>query len=335
MVATAWLAFPATAGQYERVTVHGTSLEGNLAGDPADRPVSVYLPPGYATGKSRRYPVLYLLHGFTDSDSKWFAQAGPHFVSVPRAVDAAFAAKVPEMIVVMPNAFTKFEGSMYSNSVVTGNWERFIIRELVAYVDSHYRTLATPQSRGLAGHSMGGYGAVRLALKYPGIFASVYAMSPCCMGSTPPPAEMLQAAARVKSFEEVGAADFLTKAMLASAAAWSPNPRKPPLYVDLPLVDGKLDPGVLAEWTANSPLALLHQYHDSLKTYRAFAVDSGDKDNFIAPTVTQLHALLEEYSVPHGYEIYDGDHLNRIESRLVSKVLPFFGQNLEFAPRRK
>src|SRR5262245_61339726 len=107
---------PATTGHYERVVVHGKSLEGNLSGDSPDRQVSVYLPPAYAKDRGRRYPVVYLLHGFTDSDARWFGLEGRHFVNVPRAVDAALAAGVRPMIVVMPDAFTRFQGSFYSSS---------------------------------------------------------------------------------------------------------------------------------------------------------------------------------------------------------------------------
>src|SRR5690606_30388441 len=117
------------AGRYERVRVHGPSLESNLDGDDPARLVSVYLPPGYDSGDSRRYPVLYLLHGFTDSDDRWFGLAGEHFVNVPDAMDSAWAAGAAEMIVVMPNAFTRFWGSMYSSSATTGDWERFIARD--------------------------------------------------------------------------------------------------------------------------------------------------------------------------------------------------------------
>ena len=115
----------------QRIVVHGESLVGNLAGDSPDRQVSVYLPPSYAGQAHRRYPVLYLLHDFTDSDAKWFGLEGKHFVNVPTAVDAAFAHGVAEMIVVMPNAFTRYQGSMYSNSAVTGDWETFVTRDLV------------------------------------------------------------------------------------------------------------------------------------------------------------------------------------------------------------
>jgi S-formylglutathione hydrolase FrmB len=230
----------------------------------------------------------------------------------------------------MPNAFTRYQGSMYSNSAVTGDWETFVTRDLVRYVDSHYRTLARPESRGLAGHSMGGYGALRLAMKMPGVFSVIYAMSPCCLAPNPQPdALMFARAATVRTPEDIAAADFLTKAMLASAAAWSPNPKNPPMYFDLPIVDGKVVPETLAEWAANAPISMFHQYIPAMKSYRAIAIDAGDKDEMIAATVVTLHGLLDEYSIPHTFEIYPGDHVNRIENRLTTLVLPFFGERLK------
>jgi len=319
-------------GVYERVKVPGPSLAGNLSGDASEREVSIYLPASYAKQPKRRYPVLYLLHGFTDNDAQWFGRAAKHFVHVPDAVDAAAKQGVPEMIVVMPNAFTRFAGSMYSSSAVNGDWETFIARDLVAHVDAKYRTLARPEARGLAGHSMGGYGTLRIGMKNPGVFGALYAMSPCCLGpNLQPDARMFEGAAKIKAVEEIAGADFFTKAMLASAAAWSPNPKKPPLYIDLPFADGKVKPEILAEWTANAPIAFFHAYIPALRSYRALVIDSGDKDAFIAPTVVKMHEMLDEYGIAHGFEIYDGDHLNRIHERLVSKVLPFFGKQLEAA----
>jgi enterochelin esterase-like enzyme len=324
-------ALAADAGHHERVAVQAPSLAGNLAGDPAVRQVSIYLPPGYAKNRKARYPVLYLLHGFTDSDVNWFGLEGrKHFVRVQSSVDAAFTAGVPEMIVVMPDALTKFGGSMYSTSAVNGDWETFIASELVAHVDSHYRTLARPRSRGLAGHSMGGYGTLRIAMKRPGVFSSIYAMSPCCLSPAPFDPAIVERAAKIRTVEEFAAADFLTKAVLASGAAFSPNPRKPPLFIDLPLPNDKATPEVVAAWAAAGPLTMVHQYLPALKSYGAIAIDSGDKDDFIAPSVVRMHELLEGYGIAHDYEIYDGDHLNRIERRLATKVLPFFGKHLAF-----
>ena len=319
------------AGHYERIVVHGASLEGNLEGDCPDRQVSIYLPPSYGAAPKRRYPVLYLLHGFTDTDDFWFGRNGPNFVVVQSAADAAYAHGVREMIIVMPNAYTKYAGSMYSNSIVTGNWEAFVTHELVDYIDHHYRTLARPASRGLAGHSMGGYGTLRLAMKYPGIYSSIYAMSPCCLDANlhPSPAIMARAA-EVRTDAEIAAADFGTKAMLASAAAWSPDPGSPPRYLQLPIMNGQPVPSVIAEWAANAPLAMLNQSIPNLKTYTAIAFDAGDKDVGIANTIRSLDKTLRAYGMAHDFTIYQGNHVDHIQQRLESKVLPFFSKHLAF-----
>jgi len=268
---------PAAAhkGKFERIKVHGASLEGNLSGDSADRDVSIYLPPSYGTSGARRYPVLYMLHGYTDSDERWFGLRGQHFINVPTAVDKAWAAGSAEMIIVMPNSYTKFAGSMYSNSVATGDWEAFVARDLVAYVDSHYRTIARREARGLAGHSMGGYGTIRIGMKYPQVFVAMYAQSPCCMAANlnPSPEAMGQAAA-ITTAEQFDKAGFGTKAMLASAAAWAPNPKNPPFFLDLPVQDGKPVPEVIAKWAANAPLSMVHQYISQIKTYKGVAFDA-------------------------------------------------------------
>lgn len=317
------------AGTYERVTVHGASLVGNLEGDTPDRMVSVYLPPSYTKHPQARYPVLYLLHGFTDSDSHWYGLRGPHFINVQRAVDRANAAGATEMIIVTPDAFTKYQGSMYSSSVTIGDWEAFITKDLVTYIDTHYRTLAQRASRGLAGHSMGGYGTIRIGMKYPQVFSSLYAMSPCCLeANLEPNPEATARAAKVSTDEEIAAADFFTKAMLALGAAWSPNPRNPPHFFDLPIVDGKPVPETIAKWAANAPLTTLHQYVMNLKQSDGIAIDAGDKDQPITDTVRTLDRVLSDYGVVHVAEIYEGDHLNRIEERLEKKVLPFFGEHL-------
>src|SRR5206468_7126141 len=141
---------PPRSGAVEHIKVHGASLEGNLEADSPDRDVTIYLPPGYATDRTRRYPVVYLLHGYGGTDSTWTGR----LASVPEIADKlAAAGRLHELIVVMPNAFSLHKGSMYSNSATTGDWESYIAHDLVGYVDSHYRTIADRLSRGLAGHS--------------------------------------------------------------------------------------------------------------------------------------------------------------------------------------
>ncbi len=319
-------------GTVERIKVHGKALEGNLEGDPADRDVSVYLPPSYGTATTRRYPVLYLLHGYTDNDDRWFGRV-QHFISVPEAVDKSVAAGGREMIVVMPNAYTRYQGSMYSSSVTTGDWEAFIAKDLVGYVDAHFRTVADVKSRGLAGHSMGGYGTVRIGMKFPDVFSSIYALSPCCMTASMNPGQGRggpPAAESIKTIAEFEKADFGTKAQFASAAAWSPNPNNPPFFFDLPTTNGEVRPLVAAKWAANAPLAMIDQYMGNLKRMRGIAADAGDMDNPIAGTVRTLHELLESNGVPHLFEIYQGNHVNRIAERVETKVMPFFSANLVF-----
>ncbi len=320
----------APAERLQKAQVPSEALKGNLEGDPGERQVTVYLPPSYAKSPQRRYPVLYLLHGYTDSDDRWFGRMGKHFVDVPSAADKAFVAGSREMIIVMPNAYTRYQGSMYSNSATTGDWETFIAKELVAWTDAHYRTLAKRESRGLAGHSMGGYGTVRIGMKQPGVFQSLYAMSPCCMGAAlQPNADAMAKAAAIKTDADLAKADFGTKAMLASAAAWSPNPAKPPFFFDLPMRDGQPDADVIARWAANAPLAMATQYIPTLKRYGGIVLDAGDRDVGIAQTVRQLDRILTDFGVPHQAEIYEGDHVSRIDERITSKLLPFFSAQLK------
>lgn len=319
-------------GTLERITVHGMSLEGNLAGDTPSRPVSVYLPPDYERSSDRRYPVVYVLHGFTDTDLNWFGWR-QHFVNVPAAMERALdAGAANEMILVMPNAFTAFQGSMYSSSVTTGDWETFIAEELVAYIDRHYRTLPNRESRGLTGHSMGGYGTIRIGMQRPDVFSSLYVMSPCCLPpNMNPGGPYMQRVEAITNLEEIAAADFMTKATLASAAAWSANPNNPPLFVDLPTKDGKVQPDVVARWIANAPLATIHQHVPELRRLTAIALDSGAQDGSITAATRDLSAVLTAFSIPHTSEIYDpGDHVSHVDERVERHVLPFFSKHLVF-----
>jgi enterochelin esterase-like enzyme len=320
-------------GAVERIKIHSKALEGNLDGNTPERDVSVYLPPSYKTDKNRRYPVVYMLHGFTDDDAKWFGVV-KHWINLPDVLNKTFAdGTTREMIVVMPNGFTRFKGSMYSNSVTVGDWETFVGQELVAYIDAKYRTLAQPESRGLAGHSMGGYGTMRLGMKTTGVFSSIYALSPCCMDSVranPAMKEMMKKVETVKTDEEIKTQNFFALAMLASAAAWSPNPKNPPFYLDLPFKDGEVVPDILARQHANATLVMLHQYIPQLKKLKAIGMDAGTKDVGISGATKQLDQVLTDYGIAHFYESYDGDHLNRIAERLQRKTLPFFAQHLAF-----
>jgi S-formylglutathione hydrolase len=333
----------ALKGSVQRIKVHGKSLEGNLSGDSPDRDVSVYLPPGYKSNPQKRYPVIYFLHGFTDSDSQWYGFK-KHWINLPRLIDSVFAAGgAPEMIFVTPNAYTRFAGSFYSASVTTGDWEAFVAKELVAYMDAHYRTIPQAGSRGLAGHSMGGYGSMRIGQKYPDVFSSVYLLSPCCLMPQDVTAPQYQqrvpamdsALRAIKTADDFGKANFFVKAGFAMAAAWAPNPAKPPFYLDLPFENGQRNPVIEAKMMANQPIVTLDQYILNLKQLRGMGFDAGTHDEPIATGIRRLDSVLNSYNLKHDFEIYEGDHLNRIGERIVQKMLPFFTRHLSAAPPAK
>jgi enterochelin esterase-like enzyme len=318
---------PATV---ERITIHGTALEGNLEGNAVDRPVIVFLPPSYATDRNRRYPVVYALHGYSIGADQWTKE-----IHVPQTIEGAFARGAREMIVVLPDSKTVHNGSMYSGSVTTGDFETFIARDVVAYVDAHYRTIPARASRGLAGHSMGGYGASRIGMKHPDVFGSLYIMSPCCLspralGPAGPAAD--EALSAVKTPADSAKLPFGLRAQLAAAAAWSPNPSRPPLYLDLPTPGN--EQAVLARWAANAPLAFLDQYVRQLREYRAIAIDVGDMDSLKADT-GKLHDALTAYGIAHAFEIYPGTHTSHVAVRFQEHVLPFFSRTLSFESARR
>ncbi len=152
----------------ESLTVASPALGDNLLGDRAEGHLTVLLPPSYAREPDRRYPVVYFLHGFSESESQIAGWAA--------AADAAMR-DGQEMIVVGVQGRNALGGGFYVNSPVSGRFEDWVVDEAVAAVDSRYRTLAARDFRGLCGFSMGGFGAVNLALRHPDVYAAVLAMS--------------------------------------------------------------------------------------------------------------------------------------------------------------
>ena len=308
----------------ERIKIHGAALEGNLEGDAVDREALVFLPPSYAKDKSRRYPVVYALHGYSIGAEQWAPE-----IHVPQTLEGAFAQGAQEVIVVLPDSKTVHNGSMYSSSV-TGDFERYVSEDVVAWTDAHYRTIPRRSSRGLVGHSMGGYGATRIAMKHPDVFGSVYIMSPCCLsprGAGSPGGDIEKTLEAVKTPADSAGLSFFARAQLASAAAWSPDPKNPPLYLQLPTRGGEPQADVLAKWAANSPLAFLDQYVGNLRRYRAIAIDVGDQDRLRADA-EKLHDALERYAIANTFEVYPGTHTSKVADRFQNHVMPFFSRSL-------
>jgi len=312
----------------EHIHVHSPALEGALEGDSPDREVIVVLPPSYDRSKATRYPVVYALHGYSIGATQWTGE-----IHVPQVIESAFAKGARPMIFVFPDSKTVHNGSMYSSSVTTGDYETFISRDLVAYIDAHYRTLPDRRSRGLVGHSMGGYGASRIGMKHADVFGALYLMSPCClsargtMGLNP---DAMAAYAKMTSPADSAKLDWAQRGTLAAAAAWSPDPANPPLYLDLPIRNGEVQHDVLNKWAANAPLSFVDQYIGNLRRYAAISIDVGDQD-MLKIDAGKLHDVLDRYQVANHFEIYSGTHTSRVAFRFQDEVVPFFSRNLAFA----
>jgi hypothetical protein len=191
-------------------------------------------------------------------------------------------------------------------------------------------------------HKHGGYGASRIGMKHPEVFGALYIMSPCCMspmaGGGPGPADQMKEraiASEKKVADAKSPADLAAQspgfasAQYASAAAWAPDPKNPPLYFDLPTKDGVPQPEIVAKFTANSPLSFVDQYIGNLKQYRAIAMDVADQDG-LRFDATKLHTVLDNYGIANSFEIYSGTHTSAVADRFQNHVLPFFSKNLCF-----
>ena len=333
-------------GRLVREVVHGVSLEKTVTGENPDRNVSIYFPPSYDTNAAKRYPVLYLLHGIAGNDEDWtkaWDPAKPAYATIQDVMDKGIAAgALAEMIVVVPDESTKWFGSFYVNSTVTGNWEDFTVRELVGYIDGKYRTIAQVGSRGIAGHSMGGYGALTLAMKHPDVFSVTYGMNPALIdwgGDLTIENHGFGAVLRAKSLDELlKTNDIYNIGVLCVAQAFSPNPAKPPFYADLPfvMVEGKMqvEPTAFARWREHSATHMAAKYRANLSRLRGIRFDSGYEDEFrFIPINNRVFSNeLTNNGIDHVFEEYNGDHRNRMwgrEGRLSTEVLPYFSRLLD------
>lgn len=323
--------------------VASAALKANLLGDPAEGRVAVYLPPSYASSPDRRYPTLYLLHGYL-GDIEAFTRGFFPKMGLAKTMDQQISRSVSrELIVVVPSGRNGYFGSFYTNSPVTGDWEDFMVRDLTSWVDANYRTIRGAEGRGIAGHSMGGYGAIMLAMKHPDVFSAVYALSPCCVaieGDLGQDNRAWLKSMQFQSRDQLKAQpqsidDFYTTAFVALSAALSPNPSKPPLYVDFPFKQQgrSLVPSdeAYAKWRSQMPLYLVEHYRRNLEKLKGIYLDYGALEEFphIRTATRAFSEALAARGIPHTFEVYaGGDHINKIGDRIETSVLRFFSDVL-------
>ena len=327
---------------YERL--YSESLE-NDAGENPERRVTIYLPPNY-DNSSQRYPVMYYLHGFTWSDS--MQVAGDHFDQLlDRAINEGI---LRPLIVVMPDHHTLYRGSYYTNSSYTGNWADFTAIDLVNFIDENYRTISKRESRGIAGHSMGGYGALKIAMQYPETFSITYGLSPATISFIKewspsfnifPSYNIFKRVSELKTREEVvtGLDEFLPNAAIAMARTFSPNPDNPPFYADFPFeyVEDSLivRDDVIKLWEEHCLVNMVSSHVENLRKLKAIKFDWGRNEEFgFIPVVNlRFSQELEQYGIKHFPEVYLGNHTNMLwteDGRAMRDLFPFFDNYLKF-----
>lgn len=318
-------------GRITSFVINSAALR-NTGGEEPNRKVSVYLPPGYDQ-PGKRFPVIYYLHGFTGTDSIY----GQMKLVLDRAIKAR---KIQPFILVQANHYTLFEGSFYSNSSLTGNWLDFEARELVAYMDKNFKTIAHRDGRGVAGHSMGGYGALKISMLYPDVFSSVYALSPGLLALVKefgPNSGSFKELARITSVEQLKKS-YYPKVLVAVGRAWSPNVNHPPFYCDMPFTYAGdsliVNQSVLEKWQQNMPVHMVNKYADNLRKLKAIKLDWGRNDASRFPVQCGMFSqAIENLGIQHYAEEYIGDHVNKIwtmDGRVYNDVLPFFNDYLLF-----
>ena len=308
----------------------------NKIGTSPLRKMVVYLPAGYDSATAR-YPVIYFLpNPFREYRADFDTNDAQGLFD--RAVAGGI---IGGFILVSVDMTTPLGSSWYVNSPVTGNWEDFMVQDLVPYVDANFRTLPNRDSRGILGDFMGGYGAIRFGMKHPDVFGTVYAMHPVGTGSgvqvmySRPNWELL---ANAKSLDDVKK-DGFSQLFTAIFQAHVPDPERPPLFIDLQahkVGDQLVIDAAVTERLRNNFLleSLVPRYADNLKSLRGFKFDWSRNDinyDHVYSNQAFTHKL-NEFGIPHEAEEYNGAWGGNwgADGRIYTEVLPFFQRHLVF-----
>ncbi|MHB8177407.1 MAG: alpha/beta hydrolase [Vulcanimicrobiaceae bacterium] len=306
--------------------VDSRALAENPLGDPAARPVVVYLPPGYDPQGSTRYPVLYCLHGYT-GDVAALVSARPWETNVVQWMDRLLVERrMPAAILVIVDGFTRLGGSQYVDSVHNGLYATYVVRDVVGHIDRTYRTIAGEGGRAVFGKSSGGFGAMHLILEHPGTFAAFashsgdayfrYAHPP----SFPTAQRTLEAhhweiAAFVAAFESAHKrpkSEYVTMEMLGYAAAYSPRSAVA-FDLDLPFdrISGELREDIFARWLAFDPVERASRHRAELARLRLRYLDCGRRDEYgLDIGARAMTQRIRDLGLQVEHQEFDDDHRN-------------------------
>jgi putative esterase len=329
-------------GRFEEQTVRSRVLEGNPLGDPYERPLWVYLPPGVGDDPGRRYPSIYVIQGYTGQVDMWWNRTALR-PTVPELVDELFAgAGTPPAIVVLVDCWTSLGGSQFLNSPGTGRYLDYLCDEVVAFVDDRYPTLPDRDHRGIAGKSSGGYGAMVAPMLRPDVFGALASHAGDALFEHCYLPDFAKATRALRdhydgSYERFFA-DFRTRPAMsrepdgvllstwAMAACYSAEPDG---TVTLPFdpATGRLREEVWARWLALDPVRMAVGHADQLRSLGGIYLDAGRHDQFwLDLGAAAFSAELDALGIGHVFELFDATH-SAIEYRYPGG-LAFLAQRL-------
>jgi S-formylglutathione hydrolase FrmB len=313
-------------GRFEERVFESSALRGNALGDPHERPLWVYLPPGYDDKPDRAYPSVYMIQGLTGQLDMW-RNRSPFRRNFPELADDLFArGEAPPCIVVFVDCWTSLGGSQFLDSPATGSYHTYLCDEVVPWVDSEYRTLAAAEHRGIAGKSSGGYGAMVTPMLRPELFGGLATHAGDALFETcylPDVRETVRAlrdeydGSFDRFWEDFRSRPALSKhsdhALLNTwcmAACYSADPDgtvRMPFDVDT----GELDPEIWERWLAWDPVRMVARHADALRSLRAVYVDAGRKDEFYLDLGAEAfrRALGEIGVTDVHFDLFDGGHM--------------------------
>jgi S-formylglutathione hydrolase FrmB len=299
-------------------------LRDNPLNDPATRELYLYLPPAYDRDEGRRFPVVYCLTGFTGR-GQLLLNSQPFTPGLAERMDTLIASgAVAEMIVVMPDCFTRLGGSQYINSEAVGRYEDYLIEEIIPFVDSRFRTRAEAGARAVMGKSSGGYGALIHGMRHADVFGLVASHSGDAYFEYCYPPDFIKyvrkvgdsdPAAFLEKFwreERKGKEDVTILNVLAMSACYSPDASRP-LGLRLPFDTrtGEMIEEVWARWLQHDPVRMVERYAERLRGLKLLYLDAGTRDEFALDLGARvLAARLKQQNVPFIHEEFDDGHFN-------------------------
>jgi len=316
----------AAAGRFDEHVFASEALRGNPLGDPHERPLWVYVPPGYDDEPERRYPSIYVIQGYTGQLDMWRNRSPFGAKTYPELCDELFASgEAPPCVVVWVDAWTALGGSQFLDSPAIGRYHTYLCDELVPWVDERYRTLAAPQHRGIQGKSSGGYGSMVSALLRPDLFGGLATHAGDALFEACYLPEFREAARALRdrydgSFDRFWE-DFRSRPLQSRpgdpqlvntwgmAAAYSAEPDG---SVTLPFdpATARLVPEVWERWLAWDPVRMVERIPEAARSWRAVYVDSGKSDEYHLDLGAEaFRRALEGVGVTDVFfELFDGKH---------------------------